>query len=237
MSRPAPKTCPLPMPTRPDIVRLTITLGAVKPTVMRRMEVPVDVKLASLHEMVQAVMPWDNSHAYEFRVRDRHWGVPVPDIHDYYGPIGDARKISLARVLTEPNFKALLYTYDFGDDWRHTIKVERRFTAELWEEFPRLIDARGRCPPEDVGGPWGYADYLAAMSDLAHARHAHLLGWLAIRTRSAGLQWRQHSGVSCGGRRPSGARQETCMKNEARRLAHDQSLRSGTGGARCEGRA
>ncbi len=112
------------MPTQPDMVRLKITLDAVKPTVMRRIEMPIDVKLDSLHEMIQAIMPWDNYHAYAFRVRDRHWGIPVPDIHDYYGPIGDARKTPLARVLNEPNFKVLHYTYDFGDDWRHTIKVD-----------------------------------------------------------------------------------------------------------------
>jgi hypothetical protein len=168
-------------PARPDIVRLRIRLDAVKPTVMRRIEVPVDVTLDSLHETIQAIMPWDNSHPYAFRVRDRHWGIPFPDIHDWYGPIGDARETTLGRVLSEPGLKVLVYTYDFGDDWQHSIKVERRFSAEPWEEFPRLIDARGRCPPGDVGGPWGYAEYLAAMSDPDHARRAHWLGWLGRR--------------------------------------------------------
>ena len=62
-----------------------------------------------------------------------------------------------------------------------TIKVERRFSAELWEAFPRLVDAKGRCPPEDVGGPWGYADYLEAISNPTHKRHAELIGWLGRR--------------------------------------------------------
>ena len=56
--------------------------------------------------------------------------------------------------------------------------VERRFSAELWDEFPRLIDAKGRCPPEDVGGAWGYAEYLEAISDPLHPRHTELMGWL-----------------------------------------------------------
>jgi Plasmid pRiA4b ORF-3-like protein len=47
-------------------------------------------------------------------------------------------------VLAEPNFKVLRYNYDFGDDWRHIIKVELHFSAELWHEFPKLIDAKGR---------------------------------------------------------------------------------------------
>ena len=145
------------MASAPDIVRIKITLDAVKPTVMRRIEAPVDVKLHTLHEMIQAIMPWGNYHGYEFHVRESRWGIPFPEMDDYGYPLADARKTTLARVLSEPDFKALRYTYDFGDDWRHTIKIERRFAAELWEEFPRLIGAKGRCPPEDVGGSWGYA--------------------------------------------------------------------------------
>ena len=170
------------MSTPSEIVRLKIRLDYVKPTVMRRIEVPISVKLDTLHELIQAIMPWGNYHPYEFRIRDRHWRIPWPETDDYYEiDVHDARKTTLARVLTEPNFKVLRYTYDFGDDWQHTINIERRFSAQLWDEFPRLIDARGRCPPEDVGGPWGYAEYLKAMSDPHHPRHAELIEWLGRR--------------------------------------------------------
>jgi hypothetical protein len=169
------------MASAPDIVRIKITLDAVKPTVMRRIEAPVDVKLHTLHEMIQAIMPWGNYHGYEFHVRERRWGIPFPEMDDFGYPLADARKTTLARVLSEPNFKALRYTYDFGDDWRHTIKIERRFAAELWEEFPRLIDAKGSCPPEDVGGSWGYHEYLDAISDPIHPRHGEFMEWLGLR--------------------------------------------------------
>jgi hypothetical protein len=56
----------------PEIVRFKITLDNVKPTVMRRIEVPVAIKLDLLHEIIQAIMPWDNY--YDFRVRDTCWG-------------------------------------------------------------------------------------------------------------------------------------------------------------------
>ena len=169
------------MSAAPEIVRLNIKLDSVKPTVMRRIDVPIDISLDLLHEIIQAVMPWGNYHGYGFHVRDTHWGIPPPPDWDLGFPVRDATQTTLADALAEPNFKALRYTYDFGDDWCHTIKVERRFSAELWQEFPRLIDAKGRCPPEDVGGPWGYAEYLAAMSDPGHARHAQLMGWLGRR--------------------------------------------------------
>jgi hypothetical protein len=164
-----------------DIVRIKITLDNVKPTVMRRIEVPVSVKLDTLHKMIQAIMPWDNYHGYDFRVRETWWGIPMPEMYGFGFPIADARKATLARALSEPNFKTLRYIYDSGDDWRHTIKVERRFAAEPWEAFPRLIGAKGRCPPEDCGGPWGYAEYLEAASDPHHPRHAELVEWLGRR--------------------------------------------------------
>ncbi len=164
-------------------VRLKITLDNVKPTVMRRIEIPLAISLDTLHEIIQAIMPWANYHAYSFylRMTEVHWGIPPPDDLDFGFHTRDATATTLADVLSEPHFKVLRYIYDFGDDWRHTIKVERRFSAELWEEFPRLIDAKGRCPPEDVRGPWGYAEYLEAISDPAHKRHAELLGWLGRR--------------------------------------------------------
>jgi hypothetical protein len=119
------------MTSAQDIVRIKITLDNVKPTVMRRIEAPVSVKLDTLHEIIQAIMPWDNCHAYEFRVRESRWGIPLAE-DDYFGfPVVDARKAALAQAMSEPNFKTLRYTYDFGDDWRHTIKIERRFAAEL----------------------------------------------------------------------------------------------------------
>ena len=170
-----------------EIVRLKVTLDHVKPTVMRRIEVPVSITLDTLHELIQAIMPWENYHMYAFYLRltdDVRWGLPPPEDLDFGMDIRDSRAAPLTGILAMPNFKLLHYTYDFGDDWRHTIKVERRFSAELWEDYPRLVDAKGRCPPEDVGGPWGYAEYLDAMSDPTHTRHAELIDWLGRRDPS-----------------------------------------------------
>ncbi len=44
--------------------------------------------------------------------------------------------------------------------------------------YPRLVEAAGRCPPEDVGGPWGYAELLQAIADPKHERHAELSDWI-----------------------------------------------------------
>ena len=160
-----------------EIVRLKITLDHVKPTVMRRIEVPADVKLDTLHEMIQAIMPWGDRYPYEFRLRGTYWGIPLPRGYDLGYPNVDSRKTRLLELLSQPDVKMLHYTYNPIDDWQHTIKVERRFSAELWDAFPRLVDAKGRCPPEDVG----YAEYLKAMADPLHPRHAELTKWLGRR--------------------------------------------------------
>lgn len=94
------------MASTSDIVRIKITLDAVKPTVMRRIELPVGVELDTLHEIIQAIMPWENYHSYEFSVRESRWGLPLPEIDDFFGyPMGDARETTLSRVLSEPNLK------------------------------------------------------------------------------------------------------------------------------------
>ena len=119
-------------------------------------------------------MGWTNSHLYEIRARDVGWGVPDPDWGD--GPL-DVRKARLADVLEDVGVKTLKYLYDFGDGWEHTVKIQRIADAIPGIPYPRLIDAVGRCPPEDVGGPWGYAEFLEAINDPKHERHSECAEW------------------------------------------------------------
>jgi hypothetical protein len=81
-------------------------------------------------------------------------------------------------VLEDIGGKKLVYLYDFGDGWEHTIKVERLADPEPGALYPRLIEVSGRCPPEDCGGPWGYAELIEAIKDPGHERHAELTEWI-----------------------------------------------------------
>ena len=162
--------------TADTIARLKIALDDVRPAVLRRIEVPFNIRLDRLHLAIQAAMGWTNTHLYEIRARDVGWGIPDRDWGD--GPL-DARKARLAAVLEDVGAKTLRYLYDFGDRWEHTIKVERLIDPEPGALYPRLIEASGRCPPEDIGGPWGYAEYLEAIGNPKHERHAEFKEWLA----------------------------------------------------------
>ena len=160
-----------------DIACLKITLDDVKPAVLRRIEVPFDIPLDRLHQTLQKAIGWTNSHLYEIRAGDVGWSTPHPGIDDA-NEFRDARKVRLGDVIEDAGTKTLRYLYDFGDGWEHTIKIERLTNPQPGVLYPRLIEATGPCPPEDVGGLWGYAEFLEAMANPVHARHDEFAGWI-----------------------------------------------------------
>jgi hypothetical protein len=137
----------------------------------------MDIKLDQLHLTLQAALGWTNSHLYEIRVKDVRFGLPNSDWPG--GPL-NARKARLIDVLEDAGTKTLRYLYDFGDGRKHTIKIERLTDPEPNVAYPRLIEAVGRCPPEDVGGPWGYAELIEALQDPDHERHDEMRGGSAM---------------------------------------------------------
>jgi hypothetical protein len=161
--------------TAASIAHLRIKLDNVEPAVVRRVEVPLTIRLDRLHLVLQAVMGWTNSHLYEIRARDVGWGRPDPHFGD--GPL-DASKARLIDVLEDVGTRSLKYLHDFGDGWEHSIRIERITDAVPGMAYPCLIEAAGRCPPEDVGGPWGYRDFLDAIADPNHQEHAERLEWI-----------------------------------------------------------
>jgi len=161
----------------PDIARLKITLDRVKPQVLRRVEVPLDLRVDRLHLVIQAAMGWENCHLYEFQAGKGRWGIPDNELGwDLGDGPRNAKRATLAQLLEHARGR-FKYWYDFGDDWFHTITLEKLIPAEPDAAYPRLIAARRRCPPEDVGGPWGYAEYIAAIADPKHERHDELIDW------------------------------------------------------------
>lgn len=154
-----------------QIARLKITLDRVEPTVMRRVVVPLSIRLDRLHTLLQVAMGWSGSHLWAILARDIEWGPRATDGNIRDEPL-DASKARLGDVLADVGTKTLKYVYDLGDGWQHTIKVERLFAGVLGLELPFLLEAIGRCPPEDVGGPSAYMELLAANVDPQHPRHA-----------------------------------------------------------------
>lgn len=159
-----------------DIALVTITLLDIEPPVRRVVEVPLGMTLADLHLTIQAAMGWENYHLYEFRDGRAIYGMPSPGWDDPDHRTSPAAKAVLADLLTGAK-KTLGYVYDMGDDWQHRLELARLGPAEEGAAYPRLIEAQGRCPPEDVGGWPGFDNFLEAIGDPGHPEHAELREW------------------------------------------------------------
>ncbi|QDV35703.1 plasmid pRiA4b ORF-3 family protein [Tautonia plasticadhaerens] len=161
-----------------ELFQFKITLLEIRPPIWRRIRVR-DGTLDKLHEHIQAAMGWTNSHLHHFRIGGTLYGDPML-MAENFGEMKyrDSTTTLLSAIL--PRDDGLLsfeYEYDFGDGWRHEVTFEGRPTAAPGEKHPICLEGEGACPPEDVGGVWGYADFLQAIADRDHEEHDELLEW------------------------------------------------------------
>ncbi len=166
-----------------DWVRLKVSLRGSAPLIWRRIEVPADIQLDKLHAVLQAAVGWFNGHLHQFykragRGRDiQFYGMPDPE-NDLDGPSSiDERTVRLNELIGVREGK-LVYEYDFGDSWEHELVIERVIASDQVPSHVRCIDGARACPPEDVGGVYGYRDFLEAIADAGHSQHAELLEWV-----------------------------------------------------------
>ena len=158
------------------IARLKISLDDAKPAVLRRVEVPFDIRLDRLHLTIQAAMGWTNSHLYEIRAGNVGWSTPDPDA-DWASDFIDARKARLGDILEDIGTKTLAYLYDFGDGWAHTIKIEASRRSRARRALPApdrgqrsLPSRRLRRPLGLCRTPRGHQGSQARKRDEARAR-------------------------------------------------------------------
>ena len=157
-----------------DIFQLRVSLIDIKPPIWRRLLVPQDLPLPRLHTVVQVAMGWTNSHLHQFKVGDLYFAEPHKEFEP--GPI-DYRRITLNQIAPRRG-STCIYEYDFGDSWDHLIEVEDEVAVEtVTGPIPRCLSGGRACPPEDCGGPYGYAGFLKAIRDPKHPEHDEYLEW------------------------------------------------------------
>jgi hypothetical protein len=161
--------------SRNVIVQIKVKLlGVTKPPVWRRLQLRADTRLDHLHEIIQAAFGWQNYHMHVFSFGEEEFGVPDPELG-----FNDERKVTLGELLGGVG-ERFRYTYDFGDDWEHDIVIEDVLEADPETHYPVLVAAKGACPPEDCGGPWGYANLREILADPRHDEHREMLAWLGL---------------------------------------------------------
>jgi len=156
-----------------QVYQLKITLMGIEPPVWRRVLVSGEATLYDLHKVIQMAMGWTDSHLHQFIVCDEHYSIPSLD--DSF-PVKDERKYRISQIAPRPGSK-FVYEYDFGDGWQHEVVVERiaRFESEF--RYPVCLAGERACPPEDVGGVWGYRAFVEAMRNPKHKEHRHYKDW------------------------------------------------------------
>jgi len=152
--------------TRP-IVQLKIILLGIEPEIWRRIQVSSDITLDRLHEIIQAVMGWQDYHLHQFVVGDRYYGIPPADGPLLGPPMKDERGARLRQMISNEGDR-FVYEYDFGDSWEHGLEVEKIIPVDEAEEPPICVDGERACPPEDCGGRFGYARILEYFEDPDH---------------------------------------------------------------------
>lgn len=150
-----------------------IELEGISPVVWRSFEVDGSVTLSKLHEVIQIVMGWDNCHLHQFATGEAFYGVPDPDPEFDDGSVVDGSTVKLSQVL-KASSDSLLYTYDFGDDWSHKLTLVEVLPYEK-DKQAICIDGQRACPPENIGGIWGY-EVLTDASNPDHKQYVELYG-------------------------------------------------------------
>jgi len=170
------------MDVKRDVMMFRVALQDVHPAVWRLIEVPARYSFWDLHVAIQDAMGWLDCHLHLFRIADargdvveigipndepfddepvclRGWDVPIADYFDRLGARAE-------------------YEYDFGDGWVHELRLEGIMSRRRGTKYPRCVGGANRCPPEDCGGPFGYAEMLRTIADPGHEEYASTMEWL-----------------------------------------------------------
>ncbi|WP_024672682.1 plasmid pRiA4b ORF-3 family protein [Pseudomonas syringae] len=161
--------------TQPEaaLLVLHIELKGVKPKTWRRVVVPETITLVRLHAIIQCVMGWEDGHLHEFEMNGERYRNQGAD--DRASTVHSESRKTLIKTLAGK--KTFNYLYDFGDCWEHKIKVEKKRPDESCPQVPYCIDGANACPPEDIGGSLGYAEFLAVITNPAHPDYDDILDW------------------------------------------------------------
>lgn len=155
------------------ITRLRVELCGVEPALARVIDVPAKATLPELHDLLQAAIGWTDSHLHQFVTPEATYGMDIPGADVWPEDQRDETAAQLADL--GDRFE---YRYDFGDGWTHDVEV-----VGPGGGAPGCVDGYGACPPEDCGGPGGYAELLSTLADPSHPDHDQIRGWVGNRLR------------------------------------------------------
>jgi hypothetical protein len=166
------------------VLQFRISLDGTDPEIWRTFLVDDSITLHKLHEIIQVVMGWENAHLYSFTINKSTYEPPNPDGEDDFSIFGfgtppvNSKKTRLSELNLRSR-KKFMYTYDFGDNWDHTLLVEKVINDEKKLKTPVCLDGKRNCPPEDCGSVFGYGNIIDALKKKKKSKDdLRLLEWL-----------------------------------------------------------
>ncbi|HKY22525.1 MAG TPA: plasmid pRiA4b ORF-3 family protein [Vicinamibacterales bacterium] len=168
-----------------SILQLRIELADVAPLIWRRLQIPDTYSFWDLHVAIQSAFGWNDSHLHEFAVPGKggnaallHFGIPLPDDgfqRSEDRPLaGWEHRVSTHLAL---GLTGVTYLYDFGDHWEHSVVLEQILESSPGRRYPRCVAGERAGPPDDCGGPHGYASLLEVLADPKAENHAEMRAW------------------------------------------------------------
>lgn len=165
---------------------VNITFEQIEPKIWRRVVMPAGATFNRLHEIIQRVTNFQSFfmdepyHFFEMEVD----GMLVTNNEAMYEQYGKSKLNGL--VLKRPSRlkidsyleknRQLMYRYDSGDDWRILVELEA-IVDDYYFGFPTLLDGEGTAPPEDVGGPPGYEQFLLTYHNPTDPDYEEIRAW------------------------------------------------------------
>jgi len=150
-----------------------------KPPVWRQVLVPETFTFEKFHKVIQVAFGWSDYHLYQFSPGGYGSNpiIAVPSDDDWDEPDLDASKTKLRNIFKVEKQK-YTYIYDFGDDWVHSIVLEKILPEKRLKAS--CIAGKGACPPEDCGGPGGYERLKEILKNPEHEEYGEIREWIGL---------------------------------------------------------
>ena len=120
--------------------------------VVRTIAVREDQTLEQLHEALRLAFGWADAHLYSFWPSGEFWDN---ESDEYTAPFDLEERGENARsariLISELGLRkgtSLAYLFDFGDEWRLTLKIVDTWTDDGESAYPMLVGAEGVPPPQ-----------------------------------------------------------------------------------------
>ncbi|MFA5924433.1 MAG: plasmid pRiA4b ORF-3 family protein [Methylococcaceae bacterium] len=134
------------------VFQLKVWLQEISPMVWRRLLVRSDSTIADLHYTIQIAIGWSDVHLNRFHIHGKDFGV----YHDGGMRFADNPEEVVLSAFGFRTRERFIYEYDFGDEWLHEVRIEKRLPLDPKKTYPVCIDGKHAAPPEDFGGAQAY---------------------------------------------------------------------------------